>query len=194
MRATHKGKSMTKLFNDRQNVLFTIILVSGLVWIWISADREGASTQEGTPAPNKGFLAPDFELTSLDGNVTQLSDVRGKPVVVNFWASWCIPCRTEMPAIERAYLQRQKDVVVLGVNATSQDNLSEVENFVHDTGLSFPILLDHHGEVMDSYRVSALPTTFFVDRNGIIQDVVIGGPMAEALLTSRLEDLLRKGK
>jgi peroxiredoxin len=112
-------------------------------------------------------------------------------VVINFWASWCQPCRKEMPAIERAYLQyRSQGLVVLAVNATSQDNLSEAQDFIEALGLSFPVLVDPQGEVMSFYQVLALPSTFFIDAEGIIQDVVIGGPMAEALLTSRMERLV----
>ena len=101
------------------------------------------------------------------------------------WAS------TEMPAIERAHQQYLiDDVIVLGINATNQDNLPQATAFVDSLSLTFPILLDQQGDVMALYRVTALPTTFFIDTDGVIQEVVIGGPMAEALLTSRMQNLV----
>jgi peroxiredoxin len=144
------------------------------------------------PAPHQGFLAPDFTAQSLDGEITTLSSFKGKPVLVNLWASWCLPCRTEMPALERVYQDFQdQGFTILAVNATSQDNLSEVNAFVKEYGLSIPILLDESGDITSLYQISAFPTSFFISADGVIQDVVVGGPMSEALLRSRVEHLLK---
>lgn len=123
----------------------------------------------------------------------RLSDLRGQPVLINLWASWCPPCKAEMPAFERVYEDyHEKGFQILAVNATNQDNLNNAIQFVQDYGLSFPILLDTNGEVSRQYQLNSLPTSFFVDRNGVIQQVIVGGPMSEALLRIRVEQLLQE--
>ena len=93
--------------------------------------------------------------------------------------------------MERVYREyKGKGFVILAVNATNQDSISNARSFVNELGLSFPILLDREGLVSKLYHLRALPTSFFIDKNGIIQEVVIGGPMAEALLRTRVERLL----
>lgn len=172
-------------------MVFSVLLLSlGAFWIWLSSAPIGSTTQGDIPAPQKGFLAPDFELETLDHQVYKLSDLRGKPVLINFWASWCPPCRTEMPAIQNTYDQyRDQGFEVLAVNSTHQDNLGDAITFAQTRRLTFPILLDRDGSVGNLYEIRSLPTSFFIDQNGIIQDVVIGGPMAEALLKIRAEQL-----
>jgi len=169
------------------------ILVIGVLWIAWSAVPVGSTTEGNIPAPMEGFLAPDFQLTTLDGETIVLSELRGKAVLVNFWASWCPPCRSEMPAMQQVYADlNSNDFVILAVNSTQQDRLTDVDEFVAERNLSFPILLDHDGQVSALYQVHSLPTSFFVDPNGIIREVVIGGPMAEALLRTRAERLSRE--
>lgn len=147
----------------------------------------------GIPVPRQGFLAPDFGLPNSQGEIVRLSSLRGQPVIINLWASWCTPCRAEMPAIQKVYEQyKDQGLVVLGVNATNQDNPQNAVQFVEDMGLTFPILFDMDGEVSQQYLLSALPTTFFVDGSGTIQEVVVGGPMAEALLKIRVEQLISR--
>ena len=170
--------------------LSLFLLTMGFGWIWLSAASPGTTTQGDIPAPQKGFLAPDFELETFDHEVYKLSDLRGKPVLINFWASWCPPCRTEMPAIQKVYDEyRDQGFEVLAVNSTHQDNLGDAITFAQIRRLTFPILLDRDGSVGNLYEIRSLPTTFFIDAEGIIQDVVIGGPMAKALLKIRAEQL-----
>ena len=112
-------------------------------------------------------------------------------MLVNIWASWCTPCKAEMPAIQTMYDKYKEDgFVVLAVNATNSDNIDNVINFVDDQNLTFPILLDMQGDISKKYQVQALPSSFFITQDGIINEVVIGGPMAEALLESRISFLL----
>jgi peroxiredoxin len=171
---------------------YGIFLLLGLVWIWASSAPNGV-TGGTIPAPQAGFLAPDFTLQTLDGQTITLSDLRGQVVLVNLWASWCPPCRAEMPAIERTYQDfRAQGFTVLAVNSTVQDKLADAQAFVTQNGLTFPIPLDESGDVTRQYRVSSLPTSFFIGRDGLIREVVIGGPMAEALLRSRVEQLLKE--
>jgi peroxiredoxin len=142
------------------------------------------------PNPKEGFTAPDFTLNLLDGGSVTLSDLRGQPVVVNFWATWCLPCREEMPAIENIYQSyRDLGLTVIGLNLTSQDSEKEVAAFVEELNLTFPIALDRDGSVSDRYRLMGLPTTFFINKDGVIVSVVVGGPMSQTLIRSKVEIL-----
>ena len=139
------------------------------------------------------FAAPDFTLDTLDGGQLTLSEKRGQPIMLNFWASWCLPCRAEMPAIERVFQRHRGDgLVVIGLNATSQDSEAAARLFVEQFGLTFPIALDRDGTAAVSYQLTGLPTTFFIDRRGIVRKVLIGGPMSEGLMLSTVEELLQE--
>ncbi len=145
------------------------------------------------PLPHPGFPAPDFTLLTPDGEQVSLADLHGQPVIINLWASWCPPCRAEMPALQSVYEAYQdQGLVILALNATNQDSLQAALEFTRDLGLEIPILLDPDGRVSSLYQLRSLPTTFFVDPEGVIRDVVIGGPMAEALLRVRVEQLLEE--
>lgn len=177
----------------RRRFLFIGILALGLIWTFISADNSGGSTAGLIPAPQKGFLAPDFTLETLEGKSLQLSDLRGRVVLVNFWATWCPPCRAEMPAFEQAFQDYENQgFTIVAVSATAQDNLGNIAAFVEEFGLSFPIALDIDGSVNEQYQVRSLPTSFFVDKEGIITEVVIGGPIVEALVRARIEEMLKE--
>lgn len=172
-------------------VIAVLVLVLGAAWIWVSKASPGDTTGGGIPAPHEGFLAPDFSLTTASGGTITLSELRGRPLIINLWASWCTPCRAEMPAMDSVYNQyKDQGFTILGVNVTSQDDPAKAAAFVEEMGLTFPILFDFQGEVSRLYKSSALPTSFFVDKNGVIQRVVVGGPMSEALLRIRVEELL----
>ena len=173
-------------------ISFSILaLFAGAGWIWASRAPAGSTTESGIPSPRQGFLAPDFTLENAEGQEIQLSDLRGQPVLVNLWASWCVPCRTEMPALERVYQEyRSQGFVLLAVNATDQDNRPSALAFAQENGLTFPLLFDFDGQVSRLYQLRALPTSFFIKPDGTIQEVVVGGPMSEALLRVRIEQLL----
>lgn len=116
-------------------------------------------------------VAPNFELQSLSGELIKLSDYRGKKVFLNFWASWCGPCRTEMPYMETYYekYKNSENVEIVAVNMTnSERNIEKVEEFVESYGLTFPVLLDTHGEVEKLYKVIGYPTTYLINEEGII--------------------------
>ncbi len=175
-----------------RRIFYLIALLIGLAWIFVSADRSGASTSGTIPAPQQGFLAPDFELKMPTGESVKLSDLRGQAVLVNLWATWCPPCRAEMQSIEKMY-QEYKDqgFTGLAVNMTLEDDPSAVVPFANKLGLAFPILLDETGAVQHAYQLQSLPSSFFIRRDGTISEVVIGGPMSEALLRTRIEKILR---
>ena len=182
------------LISNRLIVLIASILILGALWTLISRGPESSSQQSGVPPnPKEGFTAPDFTLDLLDGGQLSLSELRGHPIVLNFWASWCLPCRSEMPAIESVY-QRYKEsgLVVIGLNLTSQDSESDARAFVQELGLTFPIALDRDGSVRERYQLLGLPSTYFIDQSGIIRSVIVGGPMSEATIQSNIEDLVRE--
>lgn len=171
---------------------YALILLLGLAWIYLSADKTHASFAGTVAAPQVGFLAPDFSLLTTTGETIKLSDLRGQAVLVNLWATWCPPCRAEMPAIEKVYNEyKDQGFIVLAVDMTYQDDPSAVMPFVQEHGLTFPILLDETGAVGRAYQLRSLPSSFFITREGIINEVVIGGPMSEALLRTRVEDILK---
>jgi peroxiredoxin len=166
---------------NHARIFYAATLLLGLIWIGLSAAPAGSTTQGKIPAPQTGFLAPDFDLATRDGQTIKLSALRGSGVILNIWATWCPPCRAEMPALERVHnAYKDQGLVVLSVNATNQDTLSALDAFVTENHLSFLIALDERGVVQKLYAVRSLPSTFFIGRDGIIREVVIGGPMSEA--------------
>ena len=172
--------------------LYVIVLLSGLIWIFASADKTNSSTAGHIPAPQKGFLAPEFKLETPDGRTVALTDFRGTAVLVNLWATWCPPCRAEMPTLEKVYEEyKDQGLVVLGIDAANQDNLDAVAAFEKQYNLTFPILLDTNGEASALYELRAFPTSFFVGRDGVIKEVVVGGPMSEALLRTNIEEIIK---
>lgn len=122
--------------------------------------------------PIVGKPAPDFTLVDIHGETVRLSSLHGKPVLVNFWATWCIPCEQEMPMIESAYQKEGAQFEVLAVNADEPD--AKVRDYVNKMGLTFTILLDPGGTVQSQYRLNGYPSSFFIDRDGVIRDEHIG--------------------
>ena len=178
----------------RWEILMLVSLALGILWTVASrVPSVVGAPLSSSPSPREGFLAPDFTLDTLDGNQITLSELRGQIVVINFWATWCPPCREEMPALEKSYEQyKDSGVVLLGVNLTDQDSVSEVESFVQEFKLTYPILLDRDGSVSALYQLKGLPTTLFVNREGVIRAVVVGGPMSETFIRSKIEALLQE--
>jgi len=135
--------------------------------------------------------APDFELMTFDGQLIRLSDQRGKVVVINFWASWCIPCREEAPVLEATWRDyRESGVVFIGVDYL--DNEREALAYIEEFDLTYPNGPDLRTRIAQAYRIQGVPETFFVDRSGLLRGVHIG-PITEAQLVSRIETLLAPG-
>lgn len=173
------------------HALIGVAAVLGGIWILMSRlpeSQAGVASEGLETAPRKGFLAPDFTLTTLTGATVQLSDLRGRPVLINFWASWCGPCRAEMPHLQAAYEAHSDDgLVVLGVDQL--ESPPTVARFVEEFDLTFPIPLDSDGKVSAAYQARALPTSFFVDASGVIRDTFTG-PMTAGLIESKLDLIL----
>ena len=141
----------------------------------------GASDTSPDVGIEVGNLAPDFKLRDLNGEYLSLSDLRGSPVILNFWATWCGPCRIEMPHLQQIYEEWQdRGLVLLSINL--RETSDDVAEFMQTNNLSFPVLLDTDGSVAEEYRVTGIPPTFFIDIDGIIQASRVGSfPSKEAI-------------
>ena len=163
---------------------------------WLVHERSTAKVEKPTPAGTTkvvgvyaGALAPNFSLTALDGSEQSLDTLHGTSLLVNFWATWCVPCRNEMPAIQQAYDARKGlAFAVLGVNVGESHD--QVDSYARELGLSFPLLLDDDTRVSHQYHVFGLPTTVFIGRTGVIQEVIVG-EMSKETLQANLAQLLR---
>lgn len=144
-----------------------------------------------SPQPFLGHQAPDFELVDLEGRRVSLAELRGKPVFLNFWATWCLPCREEMPAIQKiAAGPLGKEMVIVGINL--QESPQVVREFVQKHGFTWIFLLDQDGRVADRYRIRFVPTSFFLDPEGRIR-ARYSGPLTEAGIRAYYE-LARGGR
>ncbi len=143
--------------------------------------------------PQKGLRAPDFTMQTLDGQSVRLSDLLGRPVVISYWATWCVPCKQELPILQQIQQEYQaQGLVVLSVNATDQDDLAEVQTLVGEMGMTFPVLLDQGKQFADTYQALFFPTTFYIDAAGVIRDVKLGDS-SEADLREKVQNLVAGG-
>jgi len=151
-------------------------------------DVNGGRTQ--TAFANMGSVAPDFTLPTMDGKTLSLSSFKGKKVILNFWATWCAPCRQEMPEIEAFYKKLTGgNVVVLAVNLTAEEmNPDDVTKFVKDYQLTFPILLAQSQDIEAAYQVMTIPTSYIIDSKGIIRNQKIG-PMTQEWMNEQLSSV-----
>lgn len=168
-------------------VLIVVTAVLGGWWIFLSREPVGATSFTMTEAPFVGHLAPDFTLTSLDGETVTLSDHIGRPVVLNYWATWCPPCRIEMPHLQQASEQYGGRVTFLGINQAEGEQL--IRDFRDEYGLTYPLLLDPNLTAHNLYSAINLPTTVFIDADGVVREVIVGA-VNTAVLQDRLERLL----
>jgi cytochrome c biogenesis protein CcmG/thiol:disulfide interchange protein DsbE len=177
---------------NRRNYLPIMLAAAGLVlaavailgllqnrgWLGSSAAIIDSVQQSGTGevAPKDsqtGKPAPEFELASLNGQPVHLSDYKGHPVLINYWATWCPPCREELPLIQSRHEKYSSDLVVLAINAG--EDMATVENYIKTKGFTFPVLLDPEWKAEALFGIFAYPTSVFIDRNGIIQAKYVGG-------------------
>ena len=141
---------------------------------------ESAPAQVGQPAI-------DFALLNLTGQQVWLSDLRGKLVILTFWATWCPPCRTEIPELNNVYRNlKVEGIEILAIDVRESPDV--VNEFIQDMGMNYPVLLDSHGYVTYAYGVRGIPTSFFIDRQGILRDMRMGG-VTEEMIRSILESI-----
>ena len=158
------------------SVVLALVLVAGLV---------GSAWAMGSRPTAAGMPASEFSLTDLDGKSHKLEQYRGKIVLLNFWATWCKPCTTEMPAMQTVYDQlREKGFVVLAVNELEDEG--KVREHIAAYKHTFPVLLDLENKVANQYGVFGLPVSVFIDQNGVVQEYIKGGLLTEA----RIHDIV----
>ncbi len=161
-------------------ILVPVLLIAGC------SPNPAPTPTEGT---NVGNLAPDFQLYNLDGESVSLSDFRGKPVRINFWAIWCSACRSEMPYLQQVYEEwSTKRLVLLAINMG--DNPSQVREFIQDQNFSFPVLLDTALDIAQKYNIRFAPTTFLIDKDGVIQNVKIGASSSKSEMESDFSKII----
>lgn len=156
-----------------------------------TAAQSGSTDSLSVPAePRIGYRAPDFSLQTLDGEFVQLSDLLGRPVLISYWATWCVPCQNELRILEKIYSEYGgEQFFVVTVNAIEQDNLEKVSDAVNQMGMSFPVLLDHGDGFAQKYQAIFFPTTFYLDADGIIRAIALGDT-SEADFRAKIKKLL----
>jgi peroxiredoxin len=187
-----------KMFGLSIVAILIAIMIAGFVKKNVDTEESFASEQRGVDLVDvtaeegltKGDVAPDFTLTTLDGKEVKLSDLKGKKVVLNFWATWCPPCKAEMPHMQNFYedFSQDENVEILAINLTNGDNVESVQNFVKDYGLTFPIPMDVEGKVGETYQAITIPTSYMIDTKGRIQNKVVG-PMDENMIKDFVSNL-----
>lgn len=179
--------------------IITVILIALVGWAVVdfatgdrkkvSQDIEDKKTLEEIIDVGLGYneVAPDFTLTTLDGEEVSLSDFRGEPVMINFWATWCPPCKAEMPDMQKFY--EETGMTIISVNMTSSERSREnVPKFVDEYEITFPVLMDEDSEVSDQYEAYQLPTTYFLDKDGEIH-FKLAGPMNYDFMMDKYNEL-----
>lgn len=152
-----------------RNLVVTSLLLSALV---------ASALAMGSRPPAAGMPASEFSLTDLHGKAHSLEQYKGKVVLLNFWATWCKPCTSEMPAMQTVYDQlRDKDFVVLAVNELEDE--AKVREHIQQYKHTFPVLLDRQNQVANQYGVFGLPVSVFIDQQGVVQEYIKGGLLTE---------------
>lgn len=170
-----------------------VILILGIIAADLFLDARYSNERSSQPltttdlptGTSTGELAPEFIGTTLEGEAVQLSDLRGKTVLVNIFASWCGPCRAEAPHLVKADNMLGEDVVIIGLNL--QEKIPEVESFKQDFGIDFPLVLNEDGRLTEIYKPIGLPTSWFIDPDGVVR-YVHTGPMTGDIILAAIED------
>lgn len=141
-------------------------------------------------APQIGAVAPNFTLQTISGEEVKLHDLRGEAVMVNYWVTWCIPCMEEMPILEKLHREYQEQgFTLLSINGIAQDDMNTVMAALDEFNVTFPVALDERDAVYNEFQVRFMPTTFFIDKHGIIQHIQLGSTSEEGFRT-QIEELL----
>jgi peroxiredoxin len=174
---------MNKTLRRLLIITSALLLIPGLLIAGCSSDSQSPSIA------TIGKPAPDFTLQNLDGESVSLSDLRGNPVMINFWNTGCPPCRNEMPYLQEVYDEnRDTGLVLLTINIGQ--SASTVNDFLEENKLALPVLLDSDGAVTQRYGMPGIPTTFFIDSGGILRVKVIGGFPTKEAIDTRLSEIM----
>jgi len=169
-------------------IIVGIVLITIGIFVW-NQNKFPKNQEQEQPLvaqPQEGSLAPDFILSNLQGERVQLANLKGRPVLLNFWATWCPPCREEMPLLEAVYRERREELEVLTVNL--QEEPEVIEAFQKENGYTFPVLLDREGKVASQYWIRGIPTTLIIDSQGIIR-AIRSGALREEDLEALLDEV-----
>lgn len=173
-------------------ILLLVAALLGGAWIVMSQETAVSDgTLVLTEAPVVGHKAPGFTLQTAVGQSVSLANLVGQPIVLNFWASWCMPCRVEMPHLQKASQTYDGRAFIIGVN--QGENEQTVSEFGAEYGISYPLLVDSEMAISDLYGVSGLPTTLFIDADGVVREVVMG-TVNLAVIEDRLDGLLAEAE
>jgi cytochrome c biogenesis protein CcmG, thiol:disulfide interchange protein DsbE len=183
------GASPEKRAGKLKGVAFLLIglLIGGILGalVLLGGPAGNASNSRRLP-PTVGSPVKDFQLEALDGSAVRLSEMQGKPVVINFWATWCAPCEEEIPLLNQYAEKYDEQMTVLGVNYG--ETKQQIESFLVETPVTFPILLDTTNAVTDDYYVRSFPMTFFIDAEGVLRAQHLG-MLSETLLARYLKTI-----
>ena len=197
------GQNLNKNLLSVAIILLAVAIVIVNLWepnsdkenIDAASEETGSTSSEEVEVSDSsgleiGKTAPDFELVTLKGESVKLSDYKGKKVILNFWATWCPPCKAEMPHMQKFYEENKDNgIEILAVNLTDIDNGKEsIESFVKDYGLTFEIPLDQKGVIGRQYQAFTIPTSYLIDTNGIISNKIVG-PMDEEMMKTLTEEM-----
>ncbi len=179
----------SKIFFRKSALAIAALVIVGFlgVLVWGMLNKQPITGLSGITMVNRP--APDFILTTFKGTTISLEDLRGKPVVINFWASWCPPCRIEAPLIERTWrAYKNRDLIFLGVNI--QDRKQDALNYIREFAITYPNGPDPTGEISIDYGVSGLPVTFFVSGDGEVVRRWVGA-IEKSVLISSIEEIMQ---
>ncbi|BBI31632.1 TlpA family protein disulfide reductase [Cohnella abietis] len=166
-------------------ILTAVVLLTGVVLFQQLNGKHGkaansslAATEESEgeipERPEIGYTAPSFSLADIDGKIYDLKKLRGKPIILNFWASWCGPCKDEAPSFVKLNKEYGDRLQIIAINLTATDSVKSAQQFAQEYGFTFPVVFDTDGEVAARYEIRPIPSTIFIDSQGIITDGVLG--------------------
>ncbi|PWI56945.1 TlpA disulfide reductase family protein [Sulfoacidibacillus thermotolerans] len=169
--------------SKRKTVIAVLVVGAALALVGFMAAKPKLQS-----LPQQGYLAPDFTLTDMQGKTVTLSQLKGHPVYINFFASWCPPCKLETPDLETMYKKYGNRIDFLAVNMTPSDSLAGVKSYIQTFGVTYPVFLDSSGTVESTYNVMDIPTSFFINPQGVII-ARITGMMTPSFMQSEFSKL-----